>query len=164
MAATIKLRDPQPGDLGWVVQRHGVYGREYGWNIEFEALVATIVGEFVENFDSRHERCWIAELDGKLVGSVFIVRYAEGSAKLRLLYVDPEARGLGVGRKLVSAAVDFAKTAGYTDVVLWTNPLLTEARRIYEASGFVMTEERTEQAFGTEFVSQTWKKDLRLGK
>lgn len=161
---TLKLRDPEPGDLGWVVQRHGLYARECGWNIEFEALVASIVGEFVKNFDPKLERCWIAELHGKPVGSVFIVRYSEGSAKLRLLYVDPEVRGHGIGRKLVNAAVEFARSAGYVDVVLWTNPSLIAARKIYEDSGFVMVDARTEPAFGVEFVSQTWKKDLRVGK
>jgi len=162
--ATVKFRDPSPGDLGWVVHRHGVlYAQEYGWNLEFEALVATVIGDFVKKFDAAYDRAWIVELDAKVVGSVFITRVAERSAKLRLLYVEPEARGHGIGRKLVDSALKFARSAGYEEVVLWTNPLLTSARKIYEASGFVMMEERTEQAFGGDFVSQTWKKDLRLG-
>src|SRR4051794_7900643 len=98
----LKLRDPKPGDLGWVIHRHGVlYAWEYGWNLEFEALVAVIVGDFIKNLDSLRDRCWIAELDGKIVGSVFIVKHTESTAKLRMLYVEPEARGHGVGRKLV---------------------------------------------------------------
>jgi GNAT superfamily N-acetyltransferase len=160
----LKLRDPKPGDLGWVVHRHGVlYAGEYGWNLEFEALVASIVGEFIKNLDPQRDRCWIAELDGKIVGSIFIVKHMESTAKLRMLYVEPEARGHGVGRKLVDAALEFSRAAGYVNVMLWTNPQLTAARRIYEAVGFKMIEERTEQAFGVEFVSQTWKLEFSSG-
>jgi GNAT superfamily N-acetyltransferase len=161
----LKLRDPEPGDLGWVVHRHGVlYAREYGWNLEFEALVASIVGDFVRNFDKHLDRCWIAEFDGKIVGSVFIVKHTDSSAKLRMLYVEPEARGHGVGRKLVDSALEFSRAAGYASVILWTNPQLTAARKIYEAVGFEMIEERTERAFGVEFVSQTWKLEFGSGK
>jgi GNAT superfamily N-acetyltransferase len=154
----LKLRDPYPGDLGWVVHRHGVlYAREYGWNMEFEALVAGIVSEYVKNLNPARDRCWIAELDGHVAGSVFIVDHHDAIAKLRMLYVEPEARGHGVGRTLVNAALDFARGAGYREVRLWTNPQLTAARRIYEAAGFQMIEEQMERAFGVEFVSQTWK-------
>lgn len=115
----LKLRDPEPGDFGWVVHRHGVlYAREYGWNAEFEALVAGLVSEFVKNFDRVRERCWIAELDGDIVGSVFIVNHHDGAAKLRMLYVEPEARGHGVGRQLVDAALEFARSVGYSEVIL----------------------------------------------
>jgi GNAT superfamily N-acetyltransferase len=161
----LKLRDPKPGDLGWVVHRHGVlYAREYGWNLEFEALVASIVGDFVKNFDKHLDRCWIAELDGKIVGSVFIVKHTGSAAKLRMLYVEPEARGHGVGRRLVDAALEFSRTVGHASVMLWTNPQLTAARKIYEAVGFEMIDERTEEAFGVEFVSQTWKLEFGTGK
>jgi GNAT superfamily N-acetyltransferase len=161
----LKLRDPKPGDLGWVVHRHGVlYAREYGWNLEFEALVASIVSDFVRNFDRHLDRCWIAELDGKIVGSVFIVKHTGSAAKLRMLYVEPEARGHGVGRRLVDAALEFSRTAGFASVMLWTNPQLTAARKIYEAVGFEMIDERTEEAFGVEFVSQTWKLEFGTGK
>lgn len=161
----LKLRDLNPGDLGWVVHRHGVlYANEYGWSLEFEALVASIIGDFVRNFDQNLDRCWIAELDGKVVGSVFIVKHTESAAKLRMLYVEPEARGNGVGRKLVDAALEFSRAAGYANVMLWTNPQLTAARKIYEAVGFEMIEERTEHAFGVEFVSQTWKLEFGTGK
>jgi GNAT superfamily N-acetyltransferase len=161
----LKLRDPKPGDLGWVVHRHGVlYAREYGWNLDFEALVASIVGDFVKNFDKHLDRCWIAELDGKMVGSVFIVKHTDSAAKLRMLYVEPEARGHGVGRRLVEAALEFSRTAGHASVMLWTNPQLTAARKIYEAVGFEMIDERTEEAFGVEFVSQTWKLEFGTGK
>jgi GNAT superfamily N-acetyltransferase len=156
--AELKLRDPKPGDLGWVVHRHGVlYAREYGWNMEFEALVAGIISEFIKNSDAERDRCWIAELDGAIVGSVFIVRHNDHAAKLRMLYVEPEARGHGVGRKLVEEALTFARSAGYSDVLLWTNPILAAAGRIYETVGFKKIEERSEPAFGVEFVSQTWK-------
>jgi len=161
----LKLRDPKPGDLGWVVHRHGLlYAREYGWNLEFEALVASIVGDFVRNFDRHLDRCWIAELDGKIVGSVFIVKHTDSAAKLRMLYVEPEARRHGVGRKLVEAALEFSRTAGHASVMLLTNPQLTAARKIYEAVGFEMIDERTEEAFGVEFVSQTWKLEFGTGK
>jgi GNAT superfamily N-acetyltransferase len=156
--SNLKLRDPEPGDLGWVVHRHGVlYAQEYGWNMEFEALVAGIVSEFVKNFDPVRERCWIAELDGHIVGSVFIVKQHDRAAKLRMLYVEPEARGHGIGRRLVDAALEFSRSVGYREVLLWTNPRLTAARRIYEATGFQMIEEHSESAFGVEFISQTWK-------
>jgi GNAT superfamily N-acetyltransferase len=164
MASELKLRELRPGDLGWIVHRHGVlYAKEYGWNFEFEALVAGIVSEFVKNYDEEVERCWIAEIDEMVVGSVFIVRHERDVAKLRMLYVEPEARGKGVGRALVETALGFAKAAGYGSVLLWTNPQLTAARRIYESAGFVMVATETERAFGVEFVSQTWKKDFTDG-
>src|SRR5215212_9100176 len=139
----IILRTHQPGDMGWVTSAHGaLYAQEYGWNIEFEALVAKITAEFIENFDSKRERCWIAELDGERVGSVFVVRKNNDVAKLRLLIVDPRARGLKLGTKLVAECLRFAKTAGYSSMTLWTQSNLTAARSIYQRAGFkLMAEE-----------------------
>src|SRR5215213_925086 len=128
----IILRTHEPGDIGWVISAHGaLYAQEYGWNIEFEALVARITAEFIENFDANAERCWIAELDGERVGSVFVVRKTDTIAKLRLLILDPRARGLKLGTKLVAECLRFAKTAGYSSMTLWTQSNLTAARSIY---------------------------------
>jgi GNAT superfamily N-acetyltransferase len=155
------LRDPQPGDMGWIVHRQAVlYAQEYGWNAEYEALVAEIVAKYVREFDSKSERCWVAEKDGKVVGSVFVVRLDDATAKLRLLYVEPSARGLGIGRRLVDECLSFARLVGYKKMVLWTNSVLASARKIYEKAGFRLTEEKPHHSFGKDLVGQTWSRDL----
>lgn len=155
------LRDPQPGDMGWVVHRQAVlYAHEYGWNAEYEALVAEIVAKFIREFDSKAERCWIAEKDGRTVGSVFVVREDETTAKLRLLAVDPSARGLGIGHRLVDECLRFARLAGYKRMVLWTNSVLTDARKIYEKVGFTLVEEEPHHSFGKDLVGQVWAREL----
>ena len=153
------LRPHQPGDMGWVVQRHGVlYNREYGWDETFEALVAEIAAAFLRNFDPKRERCWIAEKDGENVGCVFLVKHPERKtvAKLRCLLVEPSTRGLGIGKRLVSECTRFARQAGYSKITLWTNDVLTAARHLYENEGYKLVKEGTHHAFGHELVEQTW--------
>ena len=155
------LRPPEPGDLGWVVQRHGaLYAREYGYDETFEALVAEIVAKFVQSFDPRKERAWIAEREGENVGSVFLVRDTDEVAKLRLLLVDPRARGLGIGKRLVEECLRFAQKRGYKKIKLWTQDELHAARRIYEDAGFRIVEREPHRSFGHDLVGEVWEREL----
>ncbi|TAJ69223.1 MAG: MarR family transcriptional regulator [Phenylobacterium sp.] len=152
----IVLREHRPGDMGWVVERHAaLYGREYGWNIE--GVTARIVADFLDSFDTERERCWIAERDGERLGSVFMVKEGEDVARLRLLLLEPEARGTGLGRRLVEACIDFARAAGYREIVLWTHEKLTAARAIYASVGFKLEKTWTHDEFGKPEVSETWR-------
>jgi GNAT superfamily N-acetyltransferase len=162
MRHKVTLRRPRPGDMGWVVQRHGeIYAQEYGWNWEFEGLVAGVVSQFVKNFDPKRERCWIAERNGKNVGAIFCFKKTATIAKLRMLFVDKEARGLGLGSRLVHECIAFARRAGYKKMTLWTESPLTAARRIYAAAGFRIVSREPVRSFGKRMVSEIWELDLR---
>ena len=159
-AVTIRT-DLRAGDLGWVVHRHGVlYQQEYDWNVQFEALVAGIVAGFGEKHDPERERCWFAEIDGRIVGTVFLVRDSETVGQLRMMLVEPEARGHGIGTRLIQECLDFAHDAGYSTVKLWTNSVLVDARRLYETAGFRLVESDAYRAFGHDLVSEFWEIDL----
>jgi DNA-binding MarR family transcriptional regulator/GNAT superfamily N-acetyltransferase len=155
------LRSPDPGDLGWVIHRHGVlYAEEYDWNEQFEALVSQIVAEFITHFKPERERCWIAEMNGEIVGSVFVVQASETVAKLRLLLVEPKARGLGLGTRLVEECIRFARRRGYHKLVLWTNSVLVAARHIYEKTGFKLVAQEAHHSFGHDLIGETWELPL----
>jgi DNA-binding MarR family transcriptional regulator/GNAT superfamily N-acetyltransferase len=161
-AAPVLLRAPVAGDMGWIIERHGVnYAREYGWNDHIEAVTARICADFLDANDPALERCWIAERDGERLGCVFLVKdAAPGVARLRLLMLEPASRGLGLGKRLVAQCVDFARAAGYREVVLWTHAVLTAARAIYAAQGFQLEETWTHDDFGAPEVSETWRLTL----
>lgn len=155
--AAYLIRGPGPGDLGWVIHRQAVlYTREYGWNAEFEGLLAQIVASFVAKFDPAFEHCWIAECDGAVAGSVFVVRKSARVAQLRMLFVEPASRGLGIGARLVDACIVFARGCGYRTMVLWTNGNLDSARRIYQAAGFALVRSENHRSFGKDLVGQYW--------
>lgn len=155
------LREPEPGDMGWITHRHAVlYAREYDFDWTFEALVGSIVSDYVKNHDPKMERCWIAEHEGESAGSVFVVKHDQKTAKLRLLYVEPDARGLGIGGRLVKECIRFARARRYERLVLWTNDVLVSARKIYEAAGFTLVKEEHHRSFGQDLVGQNW--ELKL--
>ncbi|MBB5787430.1 bifunctional helix-turn-helix transcriptional regulator/GNAT family N-acetyltransferase [Jiangella mangrovi] len=158
---TVVVRGLRPGDLGWVVQRNAVlYAQEYGWDRSYEGLVARIVADYVEHHDPARENAWVAELDGRPVGAVFCVRKDETTAQLRLLLVDPDARGAGIGTRLVAECLEFARAAGYASMILWTNDVLVAARRIYQKAGFELVEENRHHSFGHDLVGQIWRLQL----
>ena len=155
------IRSHRPGDIGWVIHRHGfLYAKEYGFDESFEALVAKVAGAFLENHDPKTEHCWIAERSGEILGSVFLVKKDNETAQLRLLYVEPSARGLGVGRKLIEECINFARHSRYKTITLWTNSILTAAIHLYEEAGFQLMEEEKHHSFGHDLVGQIW--DLTL--
>jgi len=159
LAAT--LREPGPGDMGWVVHSHGaLYASEYGFDASFEALVAEIAAKFLGSFDASRERCWIAELDGAPVGSIFLVRHSDDVAKLRLLLVDPAGRGQGLGQRLVAECIAFAKVCGYRKITLWTQSILVAARQIYQDAGFVLVGSEPHRSFGQNLIGETWEREL----
>jgi DNA-binding MarR family transcriptional regulator/GNAT superfamily N-acetyltransferase len=160
-AAGFLLRSHRPGDIGWIVSRHGaLYAQEYGWDISFEALAAEIAAQFIRSYDASREHCWIAEVGGEPVGSVFLVKASGDVAKLRLLLVERKARGLGVGRALTEQCIRFARQAGYTSMTLWTQSILVAARGIYQRAGFRRVKEEKHHSFGVDLVGETW--ELKL--
>lgn len=157
----VVLRSHRPGDIGWVIHRHGaLYAAEYGWDISFEALVARIGADFIDNFDPARHCCRIAERDGRIVGAAFVVDAGDRVAKLRMVYVEPSERGTGLGRRLVESGMAFARDAGYTRMTLWTNDVLVPARKLYERLGFALVAAEPVPAFGKPLVSEAWARDL----
>ncbi len=157
----VVIRPLQPGDLGWVVSRHGaLYAQEYHWDIRFEAFVAKIAANFLKNLDPQKENGWIAEVDGENAGCVFLVKKSDEVAKLRMLLVDPSARGLGIGKRLVQECIRFARQCGYRKMTLWTNSCLLAARHIYQQAGFQLTKSEAYHDFGQDLVGETWDLDL----
>jgi DNA-binding MarR family transcriptional regulator/ribosomal protein S18 acetylase RimI-like enzyme len=155
------LREPRPGDMGWVVQSHGAfYAREYGFDSSFEGLVAEITAKFLASFDASRERCWIADIDGTQVGSIFLVRHTDDVAKLRLLLVEPAGRGQGLGQRLVGECVAFAKACGYRRITLWTQSNLVAARKIYQEAGFKLVASEPHRSFGQSLIGETWELEL----
>jgi GNAT superfamily N-acetyltransferase len=160
-ATPVELRTPGLGDFDWVVSRHGaIYAKEYGWDATFEALVARIVADYVNSHDADRERAWIATMDDDNAGCVFCVSKDDATAQLRLLLVEPRARGRGIGARLVDECIDFARRTGYQRITLWTNDVLIAARRIYEAAGFRLVDEAPHASFGADLVGQNWQRDL----
>jgi GNAT superfamily N-acetyltransferase len=156
-AAEASLRAPLPGDMGWVVQSHGaLYAAEYGYDSSFEALAAEIVANFIESFDASRERCWIADLDGRPVGSLFLVKASDEVAKLRLLLIDPAARGQGLGARLIKEAIGFARHCGYRRITLWTQSNLIAARKLYQDAGFGLVGSEPHRSFGQDLIGETW--------
>lgn len=158
---SVVLRSLQVGDIGWITHRQGLlYAQEYGWDGTFEALVAEIAAQYVKNLDPAKENAWIAECEGRVVGSVFVVKVSDTEAKLRLLYVEPEMRGTGLGRRLTQACIAFAQARGYSRLTLWTNNNLHAARRIYQQAGFVLLSQEAHHSFGHDLVGQYWALDF----
>jgi GNAT superfamily N-acetyltransferase len=156
------LRPHRPGDMGWIVHRQAIlYDEEYGWDETYEALAAEIVAQFIRNYDPKRERCWIAEKDGARVGAVFVAKASDEVAKLRLLHVESETRGLGIGKRLVEECVRFARQTGYQKMTLWTQSILHAARHLYEQAGFHVVQEEQHHSFGKDLTAETWELRLR---